>query len=216
MCSFFSGKIHKWRQQLKKHYLRNKREIRFGKRSVDCASIDELYVDLELVEEEGPGCGNQTKQRKLDSFENQSKPSKLDSYIDLFNLRGQKHHILLFGRAGSGKTTQIASIAYDWAKSVGHDSSQTTLQGPSKSSLAVMELVFVLDMRHFRSDQTLAEAIKRQVLNNALVGDIDNVLGNLQEKCLLLLDGFDELPRTCQNHALLSSHLDNLFVIVTT
>ena len=203
----FEGKIQRWRERLRKRYLREKGEIRFGKSSFAHASIDELCVDLELIEQDGNPLGD----------EEEIKGRRLDSYVDLLNLPDQKDHILLFGRAGTGKTTQISRIAYDWAKSTNDvRDSETSSHVSCKSLFAVIKLVLVLDIRHFVSNQTLAQEIKRQLLPGASTDDIDEALDYLGDSCLLLLDGFDEMPKSCQKHALHSSHLSYLFVIVTT
>ena len=125
---------------------------------------------------------------------------KLESYKELFMLQ-DKCHILLFGDAGTGKTTQISRIAYDWARCV-------------VEALSRIELVFVLDIRNFQSNQTLSEAIKRHLLPAASTDDVDQVLEYLENKCLILLDGYDELPRGIVNHPLTNLPLD-LFVMVT-
>ncbi|XP_072018854.1 uncharacterized protein [Amphiura filiformis] len=210
------GRIQKWRQQLKGHYLRNKREIRFGRRSIDIASMDELFVDLTYFEEQGNTTSeitsNVDSDSDLDTFFSckdleDTKRRKLESYKELFTLP-DKHHILLYGEAGTGKTTHMSRIAYDWAKNEGY--------ALSVRELLKFELVLVLDIRKFQSNQTLAEAIKRQLLPGATTDDIDQVLDCLRNKCLVLLDGFDEMPKGLKNHALSSPHLDYLFVMVTT
>ncbi|XP_072049951.1 uncharacterized protein [Amphiura filiformis] len=218
------GKIQKWRQELKKHYLREKSEIRFGMRNIDIANMDELFVGLEYFQEQGNTTdeGNNTL---LDSYllsgsdvesdlptfyscndDKNTKKRKLESYKELFTLPDE-HHILLFGEAGKGKTTLISRIAYDWAKK----------EENAGRELLEFELVVVLDIRNFQSNQTLAEAIERQLLPGASTYDIDQALVYLENKCLVLLDGFDEMPKRLKNHTLTqSSLLNKLFVIVTT
>ena len=237
MLLSFTEKIHKWKLQLKKQYFRERSEIRFGRRHIDVASIDDLCVGLELYEDEESTSDkhkNQFKGTKVESSlglfslsspfayqknhdESQPKGRKLDSYLDLLSL--SDHHVLLFGAAGAGKTTQISEIAYAWAKVVADIKSSETeskSQNLSSPELSKLELVLVLDIRKFQTNQTLAEAIKRQLLPGASVDDIDEALEHLSESCLLLLDGYDELSKGIQNHALESPHLTNLFVIVTT
>ena len=187
-----------------KRYLRDKKEIRFGRRSLDVASIGDLCVDLELHEEQASaGVGVDEVAGK----------GRLGSYHELFSI---SDHVLLFGRAGTGKTTLISKMAYDWAKHVKDGNNSHEVSQTRKPALSAMELVFVLDIRTFQNDQTLAEAIKRQLLPSASLEDIDEVLECLETNCLLLLDGFDELPKSIRNCPLDSPHLSYLSVIATT
>ena len=252
----FAGKIQKWREQLKDLYLLERQEIRFGRRSIDVAGIDDLCVELVLVEEQNKAVGKGRKtglesdkrmgrsneSDTLDLSENNKLYQKLSndpilfinalekggiqtvladkrqsrkmlgSYHDMFHL---SNHLLLFGAAGTGKTTQINKIAYDWAKHVRDVSSAISSEETVPVHVA-MKLVFVLDMHKFQSNQTLSEAVKEQLLPGVSIDDIDYVFHFLRHKCLVIFDGFDEIVKGVTNHALNCTQVRGLFVIVTT
>ena len=253
----FAGKIQKWRKELKDIYMMERQEIRFGRGSIDVASIDDLCVELELVEEQDkmigkgrhkclesdnklsksnesstPGLSeNSRSYQKLSNNHIQfismmeevdiqtilsnkrQKRKRLGSYHDMFDL---SNRLLLFGAAGTGKTTQINRIAYDWAKHVENVSSNFSSKQFKVPTHVAMELIFVLDMHKFQSNQTLAEAVKQQLLPGVSADDIDHVFDFLGHRCLVIFDGFDEIVRGVTNHALNCSQLKRLFVIATT
>ena len=138
---------------------------------------------------------------------------KLGSYHDMFKL---SNRLLLFGAAGTGKTTQINKIAYDWAKHVENVSCDVSSKQFKVPAHVAMELIFVLDMHKFQSNQTLAEAVKQQLLRGVPTEDIDHIFDFLRNKCLVIFDGFDEILKGVTNHALNYSQVNGLFVIVTT
>ena len=198
-------------------YLCERKEIRFGRSCTAIADTDDIFVDLELIEED-------TLSGRDRNVDEPPRGRKLQSYQELLTLvdkqNKQSFHVLLIGNAGSGKTTMISRIAYQWALGVGEDGSHVpeALVPPEMlvPVLSAIELVVVLDVRNFRSDQTLAEAIKRQLLPGVSAEEIEKVLTSLGKKCLVLLDGYDEMPHGLKNHALDSPQLPRLFVIITT
>ena len=203
----------KWRSKLQQKYRGVKSKIRFGACRDAIADTDDLFVDLELLEDRGSS-GMSPKGRT----ELHSTGRKLKSYEELLTVTDRdmepSHHVLICGNAGSGKTTLISRIAYEWAKS--EDDGKTDSQPVLASTLNQMTLVFVLDIHKFSSDETISMAIKRQVLSSVSVDDIENVLSILQKDCLLLLDGYDEMRKGTVNHVLEDEILSECFVIVTT
>ena len=200
---------------MKISYQCKKRKVQFGRRSCDVANTSEIFVDPELIErnhDETAGEGD-----------NQMKRIQLQSYKDFFSLKDRdshkSSHILLFGGAGTGKTTQINRIACDWAESVEDselDVSSEALDNSSATALSDMRLVFVLDASLFESNRTVAEAVKTQLLHDATPEDIEQAFAHLQKRCLVLFDGFDEIAKDLKNHALDRQRLSSLFVLVTT
>ena len=143
---------------------------------------------------------------------------KLTSYEELLTLTDKKmrrsHHVLICGNAGSGKTTLMSKLAYEWAKSV--DDGKTDSQQGLTSILNQMTLVFVLDIHKLSSNETLPMAIERQILRGVSVDDIDKALNTLQKGCLIVLDGYDEMRKGTIHHVLEDEILSECFVIVTT
>ena len=107
---------------------------------------------------------------------------------DIFGVlkKGDDPMILIEGSPGIGKTTFCLKLAYDWANQ------------SSVASFPEFELVLLLKCRDIDGD--LTEAITEQLLPNDIskgirktffrfLNDIHN-----QERILIILDGFDELP----------------------
>ena len=177
---------------------------------------EDLIAEFELLEERGP-LKNSSKGRT----ELHTTGRKLTSYEELLTLTDKDtkpaHHVLICGNAGSGKTTLISRIAYQWAKD--RDVERTSFEHSKhdlESAINQMTLVFVLDIHKLSSDETLPMAIKRQVLSGVSVDDIVKALTNLRKDCLILLDGYDEMRKGIVNHALDDEILSECFVIVTS
>ena len=235
---------------MKSFYLRQKSEIRFGRRTFDTAAMDDLCVDLELVEDVGNSLeglmkdtetffkfhdmrhflgsmsqgyslagklllfGNGGVKKKVTQSEQERVGYVTEKCITYKNLSSLSDHILLYGSAGTGKTTLVAKIAYHWAKNIEIQTDCFSTEAPG--SMHSMKLVFVLDIRNLKSNQTLAGAIQNQLLPCAAEDDINQVLRSLQQKCLVIFDGFDEMPKTLEDHALESSELHNVCIVVTS
>ena len=109
----------------------------------ESANMDDLYVELELQEEQKKphGC---------------TEWIQLPSQADLFNLKDKRGHllnrILVRGGPGSGKSSTISKLAYDWA-------TVKTL-----SSTQQFKLVFALDLREIQLGMNLIDAIQDQLL----------------------------------------------------
>ena len=212
----FAENIKKWRSELKEKYRKGRSKIRFGPRVNAVADIEDLFVDLELLEDRG-SLGVSPK----GSIELHLTGRKLTSYEELLTLTDRNmepsHHVVICGNAGSGKTTLMSRIAYEWAKSEDVEITSSENSQPAfASTLKQMTLLFVLNIHKFRSNETLSMAIKKQALPCVLVDDIEEVLGKLKKGCLILLDGYDEMPKGTVNHALEDEILSGCFVIVTT
>ena len=126
------------------------------------------------------------------------------------------NRILMLGAAGYGKTTTIAKIAYDWACE------------NRDSPLENVPFLFALKFRQTDKDTSLGDAIVTQLLghaNNITAEEIEKFIGENQDACTILLDGFDEFNGSivgkCQQKTslielLLSQRFRNCRVLVTT
>ena len=118
------------------------------------------------------------------------------------------NHILLRGVAGSGKSTLVSRIAYQWAQS-----------DRDLDSIGKFCLVFALDVRKFVVGDNLEKTIRNQLLPGIDPGEIVRVIMHLGAKCLFLIDGFDELSLKSlkdETQVFESSLLERSYMIVTS
>ena len=91
--------------------------------------------------------------------------------------------ILLLAPAGHGKTTVVAKMTYDW------------MTKAKTSPLKDIPLLFTITLRHTTINTSLGEAIIDQLLgeiDGVTPEAVDKFIGKNEDKCLILLDGFDE------------------------
>ena len=120
-------------------------------------------------------------------------------------------HILLRGYAGCGKSTLVNKLAHDWSQL--HERSNTI------SVLNHFGLVLALDGRKFEKGNDLETTIQQQILPNLSSEEIRKVILFLKNRCLFLVDGYDEISLECLNdriRVLESPLLVRCWVIVTT
>lgn len=94
--------------------------------------------------------------------------------------------ILIQGVPGSGKSTFCKKFAYDWSEN----------KMPNSDSFPELDLVLVIKCRDLRTGD-LWEAIENQNLPDELreqKADVFQYIRNNQNKILLLVDGYDEIP----------------------
>ena len=192
--------VKKWRQTSQKRYQKRRGDIKFGTRCKSIVDIDDLFVDLELLE-----IGDRIDEKS---------EKQLKSYKDLLHIQDKEGepcmHILLRGNAGSGKTTLVSRLSYKWA-TLGSDDDYKYLE--------MFDLLITLDVRKFKVEQTLEQAIKSQLLPGVSEETIAEVLSELGPKCLFLIDGYDEMSEQSwenENQVLDSPLLDDSFVIITS
>ncbi|XP_072015830.1 uncharacterized protein [Amphiura filiformis] len=161
--------------------------------------IEEFFVDLSLVQEE---------KRPTEVIQ-----KKLVKYTDLLTLESRSkeilRHVLVRGEAGTGKTTLINRLAHQWATNPEEDGDDET-QDP----LSKFDLVFALNIRHMKLGMNHVDCIQDHLLPDMSKEAIKNMLEVHADKCLFLLDGYDELKS--QQQVLGSKLLHRSFVIVTT
>ncbi|XP_072047932.1 uncharacterized protein [Amphiura filiformis] len=134
----------------------------------------------------------------------------LTSYSDLFGIVDSANklskHLILYGNPGSGKTTLISKIAYQWG---------TNVHGIKY--LHQCKFVFVISCHRIKAHMNLVDAIIDQCdLSKISVAKEDIVAMLGQHPCLFLLDGYDELPCDGNMEVFNDSLLKENFVLVTS
>ena len=226
--------MHEWKQRLKKQYEREKRTVRFGKYRRQLASMDDIFVDITLLQENddsnapdmdhpfsyGKRVSEKIAGKQLQTYEDlvqievETQQMKQDSGETKEEKQDQfASHILLRGAAGSGKTTLVSRIAYEWAREKTKDIYPDTL---SSQTWSKFELVLVLELKKIKPHTSLEKAIQQQLLPGESEFMIGNVINKLGNGCLVLLDGFDEMMREAFDGVLDNPLLSFSFVIVTT
>ena len=195
---FYTGQpdVTAWQDQLKGIYKTRRSGIGFIPGFPKKFSSDEFFVELKLLEKQ--------------ELPMQVKHVELKTYTDLLQLKSTQgkslDHVLVSGLAGTGKTTLISRLAYQWATF--HESGQfhkdsstlATSKKPSHEStsvsydcLACFKLVFALDIRKFQLDQDLIDAVREQLLPYVSKETLRNYLSHHSTSCLFLFDGYDEI-----------------------
>ncbi|XP_072016961.1 uncharacterized protein [Amphiura filiformis] len=143
--------------------------------------IDDIFVNLELVQEAAP----------LDKGKEEER-IRLDSYNDLFCLRKKIRtkttclRVLLKGGPGNGKTTLTSKIAYDWAQNI---------KDNIYPVLSQFELLFVLNMRYIEREMSFVDAIFSQLLpsdSKVSKEGLEKYIVENATKIGIILDGADE------------------------
>ena len=91
--------------------------------------------------------------------------------------------ILVYGEAGTGKSTLCKKLAYDWAKKV------------EQSPLKNVPVVCALEFRKIQETETIVDAICNQLLSkDSTLGpdEIRKFIKANPDKIIIILDGFDE------------------------
>ena len=203
--------------QLKADYKTNRSEIGFLPGMPKEFNLDDFYVDLTLVQEE----------KRPTSVKKQP----LNRYTDLLSLENQSgsklDHVLVRGEAGTGKTTMISKLAYQWAtlpkaNETQHSSSRFRFVSykegfgyvETQHPLSRFDLVFALDIRNFQPERDLVGCIQDQLLPDMSERAIKSMLIKHADGSLFLFDGYDESKPHQQ--VLSSKLLHRSHVIVTT
>ncbi|XP_072045722.1 NLR family CARD domain-containing protein 4-like [Amphiura filiformis] len=146
----------------------------------DVVDMDAIFVNLTLAVDENVSSGGAGKALE-----------RVEDLLDLMGRNGKKvNRVLLKGFAGSGKSTAMAKIAYDWAKGIQDSSSKDKV-------LSQFKLLFILSLREIETNETLTDAIFDQILPQDTVisrKDLEAFIHAHGKETLLLLDGLDEYP----------------------
>ncbi|XP_072045055.1 NLR family CARD domain-containing protein 4-like [Amphiura filiformis] len=143
--------------------------------------MDTIFVNLTLAVDE-----KQSLRGSREDIE------RVEDMLALKSRTGQRaSRILLRGFAGSGKSTAMAKIAYDWAKY--HDSGGSVVS----NVFYQYKLLFILSLREIESNETLTDAIVDQILpqdTQISKQHLEDFILAHSKETLILLDGLDEYP----------------------
>ncbi|XP_072045724.1 LOW QUALITY PROTEIN: NLR family CARD domain-containing protein 4-like [Amphiura filiformis] len=144
----------------------------------DVVDLDDIFVDLTLGVDDKLLLGNAGK--------------PLQGSEDLIDLKGKNkqrlNRVLVTGFAGSGKSTTVAKLAYDWARE---------LRGVihKRSIFSSYKLLFILSLREMDISKSLVDAIVEQILpldTAVRRQDLSTYLETHGDAVLVLFDGLDE------------------------
>ncbi|XP_013383943.1 NLR family CARD domain-containing protein 4-like [Lingula anatina] len=148
--------------------------------SNDTMHMDEVYVNLEWVQEEKKPTGTSSK--------------PVPTYTSIFENTRQgitPKRILVRGKAGIGKTTFTQKMAIDWANA--------TLGKKSDGVLSKYKHLLILNLRSIQPGKTLKEALEMQLsCSENEIKEIMDALDNDGDHVLLVFDGYDEFDS--KNH----------------
>ena len=212
---FPADEICKWRSRLKKRYVLERKKIRFGRGRHSVADTDDIFVNPELLED------HVQSEDSIEDEDLQVSGTRLSSYQALMAPCDRNNipvfHKLIFGYAGTGKSTVLSRLAFDWAKTKdGENQHGRSDYTASDTMEPAFDLVLLLECYKFKNEQTLEEAIEAQLLRGVSLTSISAMFSKLGRKCAVLVDGFDELPKDGTNSILDDPLLSECFVIVTS
>ncbi|XP_072048105.1 uncharacterized protein [Amphiura filiformis] len=193
-----SGLVHRIQQHLKRTYCSNE-SVRAFYQPVTRMAGDVLPVGLKVVKEGNPSVYERGK--------------VLTSYSHLFGLVDSANkpctHIILYDHIEKGKTTLISQIAYQWATKTPDSMSKL-----DQWYLDRFQLVFVISGDKVKANMDLVDTIRDQYSFNIPRQDFVDVLR--QNKCLFVIDGYDDLLHVGRSMVMKDPLLDENFVIVTS
>ncbi|KAJ8022527.1 Protein NLRC5 [Holothuria leucospilota] len=139
-------------------------------------SIENIFTNVQLLQ-------------RMSNPQEPQREVPLDSIHKLFPSDHQKERTrsILQGKAGSGKSTTVARLAFEWA------SDETDPDSPLRS----YDLLFVLKMRAMTPSQNLGDAIISQLLSadkGYTAEEVEKFIKDHDEKIAIIFDGFDEFP----------------------
>ena len=194
--------VQQVKDQLIQEYATTLREIPLISPDIpkSLADIEDIFVDLELIEEKGNTLGVSTK--------------PLKSVTELVNITNKDgtclKRILLRGNPGIGKTTALNKIAYEWAV------------GEKTTPLSRFELVFLIRVRDIKRETKLVDVIADQLLSDVSKKGLEKYLKENSQSILLLVDGYDEGKPVFKQHCadfknlFASRRLSESYVVVST
>ena len=134
----------------------------------DMMDINSIFINLELIERQD--------HRKVD------KPEQFKDYTEIFNNEDfQKcKKCVISGDPGSGKTTLVSKIAFDWAN----------------QKLGKFDYVLVLKLREIASQGGLLHHLSNIYSDSGVISMLES---GKHGPVLLILDGFDEMNQDLVN-----------------
>ena len=170
----------------------------------ECAKMDDLFADLQIVEEDRKPSVVITK--------------KLESYGDLVCIERRKgdgnevekvKRLLVRGKPGAGKSSTVSKLAYDWACK------------KQDSPISEYQLLFAITINQIETDTDLIYIIQDQLLPKISRQSLENFIQSNCSTICVLFDGYDEATKyfhQCKDvrNILCSKWLADACVIVTT
>ena len=170
----------------------------------ECAKMEDLFVDLEIVGEDRKPSGVITK--------------KLESCGDLVCIKRKKgdsnelekvKRLLVRGKPGAGKSSTVSKLAYDWACNT------------QDSPISEFQLLFAITINQIETDTDFIDIIQDQLLPKISRQSLENFIQSNCSSICVLFDGYDEATKyfhQCNDirNVLGSKWLADACVIVTT
>ncbi len=147
----------------------------------DVLEFEDVYLPVGLEKESGKGLLNDYK----DLFVEKQK-----SNSDSKSRKPKRHKILIKGAPGIGKTTVVSKMAYDWAMSTWN----------------TFSLVFFISLKMVKPGDPIENIIIDKLVVPSVYAEgfdlkkLDGILKTYGGKCLLILEGFDELGNDTDNN----------------
>ena len=170
----------------------------------ECAKMEDLFVDLEIVREDRKPTGVITRELKscgdLVCIErNKGDTKELE----------QVKRLLVRGKPGAGKSSTVSKLAYDWACN------------KQDSPISEYQLLFVITINSIETDTDLIDIIQDQLLPEVSGEALRAYIQSNASSICVLFDGYDEATKyfhQCKDvrNVLCSKWLSDACVIVTT
>ena len=188
-------------EMIRFEYIRNSRIERFMNPAISY-SIEQSYINLAIVdtkehqEKEKQLQGTQNIDEAMGAFEGIYGTKTPIDIKDIFKAREREaRQVLVFGRAGIGKSTFCRYAAYQWA---------------AGAIWPEYDLVILIPLRSLTEqdypagiDHGLVDIVRKQYFSNLRLSDEDKQLLEEQirkSRVLWLLDGYDELVQSKSSH----------------
>ena len=189
--------------ELMKHeYRRNSRIQRF-KNPAKSFPIEDSYINLAIVETKE----HREKEKKFSNAKHNDKMMDIFEEIygtkspinvkDLFKFcKDQLRQVLVFGRAGIGKTTFCQYVTHEWARSK---------LWPEYDLVVLFSLRLLTENRYppvLSLSYSLIDVVEREYFSHGLCEKEKQILTNQLSrlKVLWLLDGYDEIIQNVPSH----------------
>ena len=190
----------------------------------ECAKMEDLFVDLEIVKEDWKPTGVITKELKscgdLVCIEREKGDSKevereKGDSKEVEREKGDSKDVekvkrlLVRGKPGAGKSSTVSKLAYDWACN------------KQDSPISKYQLLFAITINSIETDTDLIDIIQDQLLPEVSGEALRAYIRSNASSICVLFDGYDEATKyfhLCKDvsNVLCSKWLADACVIVTT
>ena len=181
---------------IKHRYKRNSRIERFVN-PTKSFPIENSYINLAIVQTKQQLSNAKNSEKMMDTFEEIYSTESPINVKDLFEYcKDQLRQVLVFGRAGIGKSTFCQYVAHEWARG--------TLW-PEYDLVVLFSLRLLTEelypLPSFNS-YSLSDVVEREYFSNGLSEKEKEILMNQLSrlKVLWLLDGYDEIVQNVPSH----------------